>query len=51
MIAKDAKMTPISWGVLGTARIGLERVIPAMRQMVRDHPVSGSQSFGGHPGC
>ena len=25
-------MTPISWGVLGTARIGLERVLPAMRQ-------------------
>ena len=25
-------MTPIVWGVLGTARIGLERVIPAMQQ-------------------
>ena len=25
-------MTPIVWGVLGTARIALERVIPAMRQ-------------------
>ena len=25
-------MAPIVWGVLSTARIGLERVIPAMQQ-------------------
>ena len=32
MIAEAPDVTPIVWGVLGTARIGLERVIPAMQR-------------------